>query len=345
MRSARRETPAAELPEPAADRVDAGARRPSPAAKPDELDELLAALARLTPDHRAVVVLRYVGDLSPGRDLQGARDPARDRQLAPAARSGPARHLACHGGARHDRARAPRRLRRTPLPGQSAGLERAWPVVRAARADTAAARRPPSAGAGACPASPALLAACALVLAALVLATGQPPPGGAGPLAAPGHRASACRPPTARRSPGSREGDGCWSRRAPRAGWSRRTAAATCSAATPARSSRRTSATCWPGAGPTLTAFTPGGRPQWSLSAPATVSDARWSARRLPRRLPGRRLAAAWSPGTAAGTTTWSTSSPAIAPAWQPGTARRPTGWRCCATAARSSCAMPTAAP
>jgi RNA polymerase sigma-70 factor (ECF subfamily) len=63
MRSARRETPAAELPEPRA-----GAASPSAAAgpEPDQLPELLAALGRLTPDHRAVVVLRYVGDLSPG---------------------------------------------------------------------------------------------------------------------------------------------------------------------------------------------------------------------------------------------------------------------------------------
>jgi RNA polymerase sigma-70 factor (ECF subfamily) len=62
MRSARRETPAAELPEPAA-----GAASPTATDRePDELPELLAALAHLTPDHRAVVVLRYVGDLSPG---------------------------------------------------------------------------------------------------------------------------------------------------------------------------------------------------------------------------------------------------------------------------------------
>jgi RNA polymerase sigma-70 factor (ECF subfamily) len=61
MRSARPETPAAELPEPAsrAGTTDAG-------PEPDALPELLAALARLSPDHRAVIVLRYVGDLAPG---------------------------------------------------------------------------------------------------------------------------------------------------------------------------------------------------------------------------------------------------------------------------------------
>jgi RNA polymerase sigma-70 factor (ECF subfamily) len=65
MRSARRETPAAELPEPAAI-TQTGLSAAAPHPEPDELSELLAALARLTPDHRAVVVLRYVGDLSPG---------------------------------------------------------------------------------------------------------------------------------------------------------------------------------------------------------------------------------------------------------------------------------------
>ena len=63
MRNARRETPAAELPEPAAAAGPGGMAAPT---EPDELPELLAALAHLTPDHRAVVVLRYVGDLSPG---------------------------------------------------------------------------------------------------------------------------------------------------------------------------------------------------------------------------------------------------------------------------------------
>jgi RNA polymerase sigma-70 factor, ECF subfamily len=65
MRSARRETPAAELPEPGAT-AWTGRTAAEPRPEPDALDELLASLARLTPDHRAVVVLRYVGDLSPG---------------------------------------------------------------------------------------------------------------------------------------------------------------------------------------------------------------------------------------------------------------------------------------
>jgi RNA polymerase sigma-70 factor (ECF subfamily) len=52
----RRELPAAALPETVAE----------PALEPGGGSELLPALATLAPDHRAVIVLRYVYDLSPG---------------------------------------------------------------------------------------------------------------------------------------------------------------------------------------------------------------------------------------------------------------------------------------
>lgn len=54
MRAARRETTAGTVPD----------RPGHPEAESD--DDLLAALAELAPDHRAVIVMRYLQDLSPG---------------------------------------------------------------------------------------------------------------------------------------------------------------------------------------------------------------------------------------------------------------------------------------
>lgn len=56
MRAARRETTTVTMPEAAA-----GAE-----AEIGTIEELLHQLGRLSPEHRAVIVLRYVGDLSPG---------------------------------------------------------------------------------------------------------------------------------------------------------------------------------------------------------------------------------------------------------------------------------------
>lgn len=56
MRAARREVTTAIVPEPA----------PGPAPEPGQADELVLALGQLTPDHRAVIVMRYLQDLSPG---------------------------------------------------------------------------------------------------------------------------------------------------------------------------------------------------------------------------------------------------------------------------------------
>ena len=54
MRTARHETSSETIPEPQQYPVD----------EPD--DDVLAALARLDPDHRAVIVMRYLLELSPG---------------------------------------------------------------------------------------------------------------------------------------------------------------------------------------------------------------------------------------------------------------------------------------
>jgi RNA polymerase sigma-70 factor (ECF subfamily) len=58
MRAARHEIPTATMPEPSADQGSEPTYGPA--------DELLSALGELEPDHRAVIVMRYVQDLSPG---------------------------------------------------------------------------------------------------------------------------------------------------------------------------------------------------------------------------------------------------------------------------------------
>jgi RNA polymerase sigma-70 factor, ECF subfamily len=45
---------------------DALAAAPAPAARPSYSDEVMAALAALSPEHRAVVVLRYALEFTPG---------------------------------------------------------------------------------------------------------------------------------------------------------------------------------------------------------------------------------------------------------------------------------------
>ncbi len=64
MRASRRETSTLELPEPAG--VSDSQAAVESGSGIGGLDELLAGLRRLGPEHRAVIVLRYVGDLTPG---------------------------------------------------------------------------------------------------------------------------------------------------------------------------------------------------------------------------------------------------------------------------------------
>ncbi len=56
MRAARHEIASETVPEPAS----------TPELEIDHADELILALGELAPDHRAVIVLRYVHDLAPG---------------------------------------------------------------------------------------------------------------------------------------------------------------------------------------------------------------------------------------------------------------------------------------
>jgi hypothetical protein len=169
------------------------------------------------------------------------------------------------------------RLRHTPLADQSASLERAWPVVRAAHSDTASATAPRRPGRRRLPRVAGALGACALLLAALVLATASRPrealarwlrqaiglssvpsahrttlaglPGGGRLLVQSGTTSWLVTPDGSRHLLGPYAGAEL--------------------------SPHQRYVLAWRGAA--LTALTPGGRPQWSLAAPATVSDARWS--------------------------------------------------------------------
>ena len=57
---------------------------------PEPDGAVLGRIGDLAPEHRAVVVLRYVLEYTPGRDRRAARPAARHRQLAAAARPRPA---------------------------------------------------------------------------------------------------------------------------------------------------------------------------------------------------------------------------------------------------------------
>ena len=131
-RALRPETAADALPEPAA-----------PAERAEIGDDVVAALADLGPEHRAVVVLRHLLGYTPGRDRDDARPPARDRRTRACAARSTRSSLALGGRAmtaRAARARAARgRAARTP----GAARERARRTVLAAHARPLAAARAP----------------------------------------------------------------------------------------------------------------------------------------------------------------------------------------------------------
>ena len=88
-----------------------------------------AGLASLPPDQRAVIVLRYLLEYTPGRDRGPARAAARDGQLAPAPRPRPARGDRRQGAAVSDDVR--RSLQRIQAPDEIDAQRRAWALVRA----------------------------------------------------------------------------------------------------------------------------------------------------------------------------------------------------------------------
>jgi hypothetical protein len=212
------------------------------------------------------------------------------------------------------------RLRHTPLPDESPGVERAWPVVRAAHADAASATAQRQPGRRRLPRLAGALGACALLLASLVLATASRPrealarwlrqaiglssvpsahrttlaglPGGGRLLVQSGTTSWLVSPDGSRHLLGRYAGAEL--------------------------SPHQRYVLAWRGAA--LTALTPGGRPQWSLPAPATVSDARWS-------VDGFRIAylAGGSlrvlAGDGSGDHDLVDFVAPVAPAWEPGTA------------------------
>ena len=112
-------------------------------------DELLGALAELAPEQRAVVVLRYLLDWTPGEIARALGHPARHRELAPAPRArSPGRRAG--GGAMTER-ELRRALRERPVPGEREAAERTLRVLRAAHAGGRSGRGapPPPAAAGA----------------------------------------------------------------------------------------------------------------------------------------------------------------------------------------------------
>ena len=81
-------------------------------------DETLAALARLSPEHRAVIVMRYLLEFTPGEIAERARPSARNGQL-----QAPTRARRPRGGAVRDE------LERIEIPGEHEARQRTWRVV------------------------------------------------------------------------------------------------------------------------------------------------------------------------------------------------------------------------
>ena len=125
---------------------------PEERAAPSHADEpsggeLMPALAQLPPEQRAVVVLRYLLEYTPGEIGAHARAAARDGQLAPAPRPRPPARPDRGGGMNEDRLRA--LLREEPLPGAAEAERRGLALVERAYAE-----RRPRRPAGRCRGSP-----------------------------------------------------------------------------------------------------------------------------------------------------------------------------------------------
>ena len=94
-------------------------------------DDVVAALARLAPEHRAVVVMRYLLEFTPGEIAEALGLPRGT------VNSRLRRGLdALEGGAVRDE------LQRVEIPGEADAFERGWPVLEAAFAERQPAPRP-----------------------------------------------------------------------------------------------------------------------------------------------------------------------------------------------------------
>ena len=190
-------------------------------------DELLAALASLGPEHRAVVVLRYVLEYTPGEIAEIL--VARDRELAAAARPRPPAPRS-GGGWLVTADRACRRLRDVRVPGEHEAEERSWEIVRAAYA-----QRSPLA-----PARRTRRLVLALAGGAARSRSGSAPPGPrSGSWSGDGRRGRDRRQdakPALRRC---RRPASCWSSPGKGLGSCGRTAPSACSATTTRRPGRR----------------------------------------------------------------------------------------------------------
>ena len=91
-------------------------------------DGVAAGLASLGPEQRAVIVLRYLLEYTPGGDRRAARPSSRDGQLPPAPRARPARDDPRQGAAVSEDLR--RALQRIQGPDELEAERRAWAMVR-----------------------------------------------------------------------------------------------------------------------------------------------------------------------------------------------------------------------
>ena len=99
--------------------LDDALAAPADPLSPDR--SVLGALAALPPDQRAVVVLRYVLEYTPGRDRTTPRAASRNGQLAAAPRVG-----------RNEGAPVRKELQQLRVPDADGARDRAWHVVAAA---------------------------------------------------------------------------------------------------------------------------------------------------------------------------------------------------------------------
>ena len=251
-------------------------------------DDIAAALTALGPEQRAVVVMRYVLELTPGEIACGARAAAWDRQLAAAARARRAR--------RRDRGARAMSERELHDALRDAGARIAEAAAPLASARGASCTRPCTTARAAAGAGYRRRRWPALVAAVLLVRRGRwPPPPPRRPtgrgrwlrgvLGVGSRRASRARACAGWRSAARAAATGRLGRRPPPA----RSAAW---ATTPARRGHRAGCSSWPGAGRADCARAVRARALVALAATAGRRGALGARRRLPDRLPDGSIAA-----------------------------------------------------